>query len=98
MREEFGGWTYILASRHYGALYTGSTTDLIRRVYEHRESLQRGFTSKYGVMKLVWFEPHYDVATAYQREKQIKKWRRDWKISLIEERNPHWEDLYPSLL
>jgi len=98
MREEFGGWTYILASRHYGTLYTGSTTDLIRRVYEHREKLRRGFTSKYGVMKLVWFEPHLDVATAYQREKQIKNWRRDWKIQLIEKSNPHWRDLYPSLI
>jgi putative endonuclease len=97
VREEAGGWVYMLASGHYGTLYVGSTTDLVRRVYEHRESTQPGFTSKYGVQKLVWFEPHYSVTSAYQREKQIKKWKRDWKIALIEEDNPRWEDLYPSI-
>ncbi len=98
MRQEAGGWTYILASGRIGTLYTGSTRDLLRRAHEHREGLLPGFTSKYGVTRLVWFEAHDSVAAAYDREQKIKKWRRAWKIALIEEMNPHWEDLYPRLL
>jgi putative endonuclease len=97
MREEAGGWTYILASAHMGTLYTGSTRDLVARIYQHKEGVFAGFTSRYGVTRLVWFEPHESVAAAYAREKSIKRWRRDWKIRLIEENNPHWEDLYPAL-
>lgn len=97
MREEFSGWAYLLASAHMGALYIGSTRDLIRRVHEHREGLRPGFTRKYGVHRLVWFEAHLSVAAAYAREQEIKKWRRCWKIALIEENNPRWEDLYPTL-
>lgn len=97
MHEEAGGWTYILASQRMGTLYTGSTRDLVKRVYEHKESLLPGFTRRYGVTKLVWFEAHDCVASAYGRERQIKRWRRDWKIALIEADNPHWDDLYPSL-
>ncbi|MBL8547148.1 MAG: GIY-YIG nuclease family protein [Hyphomonadaceae bacterium] len=97
MKEEAGGWVYILASRHYGTLYVGSTRDLIRRIYEHKEELIPGFTKNYGVKTLVWFEAHESVAAAYGREKSIKRWKRDWKISLIEKDNPHWEDLYPNL-
>ena len=97
MGEGFGGWVYILASRRFGTLYTGSAHDLVQRVYEHREALRPGFTRKYGVSRLVWFEAHYSVASAYQREQRIKRWRRDWKISLIEEKNPYWEDLYPAI-
>lgn len=97
MREEVGGWAYLLASAHLGTLYIGSTRDIIRRVYEHREGLMPGFTKKYGVARLVWFEMFSSVVDAYAREQQIKKWRRDWKIALIEEKNPRWEDLYPSL-
>jgi putative endonuclease len=88
---------YLLASERYGTLYVGLTTDLSRRVWEHKSKLVAGFTAKYGVDRLVWFEIHDDREAALRREKQIKEWKRDWKINLIEQNNPHWEDLYPSL-
>jgi len=97
MREETGGWAYMLASKHYGTLYTGSTRDLIKRISEHKEFLIDGFTKKYGVTRLVWFEAHESVASAYTRERRIKGWKRDWKIALIEQNNPTWDDLYPVL-
>jgi putative endonuclease len=87
----------MLASQRFGTLYTGSTRDLVRRIYEHKEGLLPGFTRKYGVSLLVWYEAHESVAAAYACEKQIKNWRRAWKITLIEELNPHWDDLYPAL-
>jgi putative endonuclease len=97
MREEARGWVYILASARFGTLYTGSTRDLVRRVYEHREGLLPGFTRKYGVTRLVWFEPHVAITDAYRREQLLKRWRRAWKIALIEEKNPYWEDMYPAI-
>jgi putative endonuclease len=84
---------YILASGEYGTLYTGVTSDLLRRVWEHRESVSDGFTKKYDVKRLVWFELHTDIMAAISREKQIKKWRRAWKIALIQKANPGWCDL-----
>jgi putative endonuclease len=90
-------YVYLLASRKHGTLYLGVTRDLIRRVYQHRTKAAPGFTSKYGVGLLVWFEIYDDPASAITREKEIKKWRRDWKIALIEETNPHWTDLYNSI-
>ncbi len=90
-------YVYLLASKKYGALYTGVTNDLIKRVYEHKESLVDGFTKKYKVHQLVYYEIHDDVHEAILREKQIKKWNRDWKINLIEKDNPHWIDLYNEL-
>ena len=95
--EEAGGWVYILASKPYGTLYTGSARDLLARITQHREALVPGFTRKYGVTRLVWYEAHGSVASAAHREQAIKKWRRDWKISLIEAENPRWEDLYPGI-
>ncbi len=92
-----GGYVYILASERNGTLYVGVTSDLVRRVWEHREGAVPGFTSKYGVKSLVWFEPHDDIESAIRREKAIKKWRRAWKLSLIEETNPNWRDLYETL-
>ena len=97
MREEAGGWTYILASARNGTLYTGSTHDLAACVYEHREGLRPGFTRKYGVTRLVWFEAHESVASAHKREQLIKRWRREWKLALIETMNPRWVDLYASI-
>ena len=91
-------YCYILASKAYGTLYVGMTSDLIRRVYEHKSGLYKGFTSKYGVDKLVWFETYQDVREAIVREKRLKLWKRDWKIRLVEDLNPDWQDLYPSLL
>ena len=87
-------YVYLLASKKHGTLYLGVTNDIVRRVYEHRRKVVKGFTSRYGVDKLVWFEIYDDVEMAIAREKELKKWRRDWKIRLIEEQNPEWDDLY----
>ena len=89
---------YLLASGKHGTLYLGVTRDLVRRVYQHRTKATPGFTSRYGVSHLVWFESYDDPTSAIAREKEIKKWRRDWKIALIEETNPHWTDLYNSII
>ncbi|MBL8544687.1 MAG: GIY-YIG nuclease family protein [Hyphomonadaceae bacterium] len=97
MREEAGGWTYILASARNGTLYTGSARSLAARIEQHRQGQLSSFTRKYGVTGLVWFEAHDGVAAAYKREQQIKRWRRAWKLALIEKLNPRWEDLYPSV-
>jgi putative endonuclease len=91
-------FVYLLASRRHGTLYLGVVTqDLIHRVYEHKNKLTGGFTATYGVDRLVWFERYDDPISAITREKAMKKWRRDWKIRLIEEDNPDWGDLYSPL-
>ena len=91
MRSQY--YIYILASRKHGTLYIGITSDIIRRVHEHKLKLVPGFSAKYGVDKLVYFEIFDDPTSAITREKQLKKWRRDWKIELIESKNPGWIDL-----
>ena len=91
-------FVYILASQQQGTLYIGVTNDLRRRVQEHCDGEGGTFTKRYGVSRLVWFEHHFDVNAAIQREKSLKRWPRDWKKNLIERHNPHWQDLYPSLL
>ena len=88
------GYTYILASKKDGTLYTGVTTDMARRMYEHRAGLTPGFASKYGALRLVWYEEHFDVRDAIAREKSIKRWKRQWKIDLIEKANPEWNELF----
>ena len=90
-------FTYIMASRPYGTLYTGSTDDIWRRVAEHRAMETPGFTRKYGVIRLVWVEQHESRDQAFQRERRIKEWRRAWKIQLIEAMNPGWDDLLEHL-
>jgi putative endonuclease len=90
-------YVYLLASKKHGTLYLGVTNNLVRRVYEHRSKAVPGFTKRYGVDKLVWFEVHDSIEAAIAREKELKKWRRDWKIRLIEESNPDWDDLYPGI-
>lgn len=90
-------YVYLLASRRNGTLYCGMTNDLLGRVYEHKARIATGFTRKYNVTKLVWFETHDLVNNAITREKRIKRWPRAWKIDLIEERNPDWCDLYYDL-
>jgi putative endonuclease len=85
---------YILASACYGNLYIGVTSDLIRRVWQHREGCADGFTKKHGIKHLVWFETHSDIREAITREKQLKKWNRVWKVRLIQGENPTWRDLY----
>jgi putative endonuclease len=91
-------YVYLLASKPYGTLYIGTTADLARRVWEHKNKLVAGFTKQYGVDRLVWYEAHENSAIALRREKQLKEWKRDWKINLLERDNPHWLDLYPNLL
>jgi putative endonuclease len=90
-------WVYVLASRLGGTLYIGVTNNLVRRAYEHRLGLAEGFTKKYGVHRLVYFESYCDVEQAIRREKQLKKWNRAWKVRLIEEKNPNWDDLCPKI-
>ena len=90
-------FVYILASRRNGTLYIGMTNDLVRRVWEHKQDLVAGFTKKYGVHRLVWFETAEGPEAAISREKQLKKWKRAWKLELIEEGNPEWEDLYEEI-
>ncbi|MFN3462959.1 MAG: GIY-YIG nuclease family protein [Terricaulis sp.] len=89
--------TYMMASRRHGTIYLGSALDLIVRVNEHREGIGSRFVARYGVTKLVWFEPFILVADARVREYELKKWRRDWKVELIEQNNPDWSDLFPIL-
>jgi len=90
-------FVHMLASRPYGTLYIGVTSDLIKRVWQHKEGFVQGFTKKYKVEKLVWYEIHTDIIEAITREKQIKAWPRDWKIKLIQSTNPSWRGLYPTL-
>ncbi|OGU14979.1 MAG: excinuclease ABC subunit C [Ignavibacteria bacterium GWB2_35_12] len=91
-------YTYILASKKNGTLYIGVTGNLTRRVYEHKNKMIDGFTKKYSVDKLVYFEMYNDIRNAIEREKNMKKWKREWKIELIEKDNPNWDDLYNTLL
>ena len=91
-------YVYILASRRNGTLYIGVTNDLVRRAYEHRSGLVKGFTDKYHVHHLVYFEEYEDAASAITREKRLKFWRRAWKLRLIEASNPEWKDLYSKIL
>ena len=90
-------YVYLLSSRANGTLYVGMTRDLLKRVWEHKIKAIPGFTTKYGVDRLVWFEQHDSLESAFARERQIKEWKRAWKIQLIEADNPQWIDLYPSL-
>jgi len=89
---------YILASRRNGTLYIGVTSNLAKRIWEHRDNLVGGFTERYGVHRLVWYEVHESMESAIQREKRLKEWKRRWKLELIERTNPNWEDLYSTLV
>ncbi len=91
-------YVYILASRRYGTLYIGVTNSLQRRVGQHKAKEIPGFTKRYDVDQLVWWRGYAEVTEAIHFEKQLKRWRRDWKISLIESENPHWGDLYPAMM
>ena len=91
-------YVYVLASKRNGTLYVGVTSDLVRRVYAHKNDFVEGFTKKYGVHMLVYFEECGDRCGAIQREKQIKEWKRQWKLELIENVNPKWRDLYEDIL
>ena len=96
--QEKHGYVYILTNIGNRVLYTGVTSDLVKRVYEHRNKFVEGFTKKYNVFKLIYFEVFEDIIEAITREKQIKGWKRDKKIKLIEKMNPQWEDLYKTII
>ena len=91
-------WVYVLASRRNGTLYTGVTSNLEARIWQHKNDYFPGFSRKYGCKRLVWFETHNDIEAAILREKRLKRWRRAWKIILIEESNPGWRDLYIEMM
>jgi putative endonuclease len=91
-------YAYILASRNHGTLHLGITNDLVRRVFQHKNKVSSGFSSRFGVDRLVWFECYDNPVSAITREKKLKKWRRDWKIRLIEETNPDWLDRYNEIV
>ncbi len=91
------GYVYIVTNHKHGTLYIGVTSDLANRIYEHREEHHPGFTATYGCKRLVWYEAHDNIVSAIQKEKSLKRWYRAWKIALIEEMNPDWEDLYERL-
>jgi putative endonuclease len=90
-------YVYMLASQRYGTLYIGVTSDLMKRMWEHRSGAIKGFTQKYKVHNLVWYERHETAESAIKRERNMKEWKRLWKIELIEKSNPTWADLYPNL-
>ena len=96
MRE--AAYVYILASEPYGTLYVGVTSDLVKRIWEHKNGFVEGFTRKYGVKQLVWYEEHGSVISAIEREKRIKRWHRGWKVNLIQAMNPQWDDLYEKII
>lgn len=92
------GYVYIMASGRNGTIYIGVTSDLVQRVWQHREGIIPGFTKRYGCKLLVWYEHYDDLQEARHRELQMKKWKRQWKLSTIEGMNPEWRDLYPTLV
>ena len=89
---------YILASKRNGTFYTGVTSDLVKRIWEHKNNLAEGFTKRYDVHQLVWYELHESMESAITREKRLKKWKRTWKLELIEKGNPYWRDLYETIV
>ena len=91
-------YVYIIASRRNGTIYIGVTSDLVERIWEHKEKLVEGFSKRYNIDKLVYYEQHTDVKEAIIREKRLKKWNRQWKLELIEKDNPNWVDLYNQLI
>ena len=92
-----GSYVYILASRRNGTLYVGSTTNLVKRIWEHKNNVIPGFTAKYQVHQLVYYETHQDIIEAAKRERRLKNWCRKWKLNIIEKLNPTWRDLYAEI-
>ena len=89
---------YILTSKRNGTLYIGVTSDLVKRIWEHKNDMVEGFTKRYGVHRLVWYEVHDSMESAIEREKRLKEWKRKWKLELIESSNPNWQDLYNTIV
>jgi putative endonuclease len=92
------GYTYIITNKKYGTLYIGVTSNLVKRIYEHKQKVVSGFSKQYNLNKLIYFETHNSIEDAIKREKQLKNWQRQWKIDLIEKENPNWNDLYETIL
>jgi len=92
------GFVYMMSNKQDGVLYIGVTSDIVKRVYEHKNDFVDGFTKQYNLKNLVYYEVYDEIEEAIKREKQLKNWHRDWKIELINKQNPHWEDLYESIL
>lgn len=92
------GWVYILTNKPQGVLYVGVTSDLEGRIWEHRNHVHQGFTDSYNCTQLVWYEDYDEITDAILREKQIKHWKRAWKVQLIEEMNPQWQDLFETIM
>ncbi len=95
--KEHSYYVYMMTNKRNGTLYTGVSKDLVRRVYEHKHGILQGFTKRYGLKMLVWFEHHTDVSEAIKREKNIQAWKRQWKLEMIEKSNPNWNDLYEEI-
>ena len=91
-------YVYILTNKRYGTLYTGVTSDLVSRIWQHKSDVTDGFTKSYAVHRLIWYEQHGSIEDAIEREKNIKRWRRNWKIKLINQTNPAWRDLYKDII
>jgi putative endonuclease len=91
-------YVYIMSNKRYGTIYVGVTNDVVRRAWEHREGVLPGFTRRYGLKLLVWYEEHASVIDAIQREHNMKHWPRRWKTKLVDEMNPEWDDLFPTLV
>ena len=98
MSRDHRYFVYLLASKPSGTLYIGVTSDLVGRTAAHRDEIRAGFTKRYGIHRLVWFEEYGDVQDAIVREKRMKKWLRAWKVELIEKANPRWDDLFPDII
>jgi putative endonuclease len=96
--KEYGGWVYLITNKPNGVLYTGVTSNIARRAWEHREGAADGFTKRHGLKRIVYIERHDDMRRAIQREKNIKHWSRAWKVRLILDQNPDWADLYDQLI
>lgn len=97
-RKVSGGWVYIMTDRHRGTMYVGVTSDLVRRIVQHREGTGSDFCARYGLARLVWAEQLDSIEYAIAFEKRVKRWRREWKFALVEKANPEWEDLFDSLV
>jgi putative endonuclease len=98
LKKEYRFWVYIMANHNNRVLYIGMTNDIARRAFEHQNKLVKGFTSRYNVNKLVYFEEHQYADKAIEREFLLKTWQREWKMKLVEKSNPHWEDLTSTLM
>lgn len=92
------GFVYMMSNKKDGVLYIGVTSDIVKRIYEHKNGFVDGFTKQYNLKNLVYYEVYDDITEAVKREKQLKNWHREWKVELVNMQNPHWEDLYESIL